>query len=174
MSRLWTALRRGLAVLVLLTGVALVTAPAATAASPFVLPFVDCAVKNSDGSWTLVLGYTSTYTTTQTFSHGNDNHVWPSAHQGDVPTSFYPGTHHAVWSITVSASDLGGSARWQLDGTTLPFDDVVKAGCSTAVDMPADGNGLGGVIVLAAAGLGVAGAVAFRRIRPRPEVTVSG
>jgi hypothetical protein len=175
MSRFWTALSRGLAILVLLTALPLAAAPAAGAASPSVVPLGDCAVKNSDGTWTLALGYTSTYATTQTFSHGNDNHVWPSAHQGDVPTSFSPGTQHAVWSITVTAADLAGSARWELDGTTLPLDAVVRAGCSNTVDMPAAGNGLGGVIVLAAAGLGAAAAVGLRRIRPdRGVAAISG
>jgi hypothetical protein len=176
MNRSRTALFRGLAVLAALAAFLLPVAPGAASASTpgFVLPFVDCYVTTADGGYTFILGYTSTYSTTKTFSHGNDDHAWPSAHQSAVPTRFEPGTHHGVWAFTVSGSDLAKSARWQVDGYTLTFQPLLRLipVCGKGTEMPMEGNGTGGAIALGIGG--VVGAVLLRRATRREKADPVG
>ena len=176
MNRSRTALFRGLAVLAALTAFLLPVAPGAASASTpgFVLPFVDCYVTTADGGYTFILGYTSTYSTTKTFSHGNDDHAWPSAHQSSVPTRFEPGTHHGVWALTVSGSDLARSARWQVNGYTLTFQPLLRLipVCGKGTEMPMEGNGTGGAIALGIGG--VVGAVLLRRATRREKARAVG
>ena len=172
-SRRRRRLRRRLALSALLATFFVSLAPGVAAAAPpssgssgVVFPFIDCYVKNSDGGYTFVLGYTSTYASTVDFSHGNDDHVWPAAHQSQVPTSFDPGTHHGAWSFTIKGSDLP-DARWEIDGTTLSFEPVLRfiPTCSAPTEMPAWGNGTGGAIALGVAGL--IGVLLLRRATKR-------
>ena len=125
----------------------------AAAAQPQVTPFVDCYRQNTDGSYTVVLGYTSTQKYTTTIGHGANNEIYPARYTGAQPTVFEPGTHRGVFSLQVSAADVR-SFRWELDRTTLTSSSASSAPtCPPPTPLPALGNGTGLAIALAAGGV---------------------
>ncbi|RFU22255.1 hypothetical protein [Geodermatophilus marinus] len=150
-----------------LAAVALVAAPGTAGATGGVRGIVDCYTDHRDGSYTVVVGYVSTYGAPVTIARGSRNQAHPTRLQGVQPTTFQPGTHHGAFTVRITNADLYGDARWVLDGTTLRYQPSMTYSkvCPSATQMPADGNGTGPVIALAAAGL--VGAFALHRSRRR-------
>ncbi|MGY1705902.1 hypothetical protein ACI79C_15155 [Geodermatophilus sp. SYSU D00697] len=151
--------------------VALVVTPGTASATGGVTGIVSCYTDNLDGSYTVVVGYTSSYPDTVTLPLGPTNQAYPTRLQGAQPTVFKPGTHHAAFTVQITNADLWANARWELDGTVLQYNSLVSYAtvCPSSTQMPADGNGSGPVIALAAAGL--VGAVAVVRSRRRAAAT---
>ncbi|WP_104524865.1 hypothetical protein [Blastococcus atacamensis] len=134
----------------------------ASAAPPQVTPLVDCYRQNTDGSYTVVFGYTSTRKWTTTIDHGSDNYLYPYKYHGSQPETFEPGTYQGVFSLRVSAADVA-TFRWELDRTTLTYESAASAPtCSSSTPLPALGNGTGLAIALLAGG--VFGVLFVRRI----------
>jgi hypothetical protein len=129
----------------------------ASAAAGPVTPILDCYRVNSDGSYTIVLGYTNAGTTTRNISYGTSNVLYPSRFQGSQPTRFVPGTQRGVFTLRVTPSDLYSGARWDLDGRSLNYATITSATeCSPSTPLPALGNGTGiAVALLAGAAFGV-------------------
>src|SRR5215213_8761756 len=76
----------------------------ASAAPPWkarVVPLVDCYAQNSDGSYTFILAYDSSYTTAQTIPRGSNNYATPSAYTSQLPTVFQPGEQHGAARFVV-------------------------------------------------------------------------
>lgn len=143
--------------------VVLVTPTAASAAVGTATPLLDCYTQNSDGSYTAVLGYSSTYSTTQSIPLGTRNTFSPATYNRSQPTSFQAGTHHAAFTLRVAPADIAGGVTWTLDGHTLDYAAAAYAAgvCAPGTSLPAEGNGTGWTIALVAAGL-VGGAAAWR------------
>jgi hypothetical protein len=127
---------------------------------------LDCYVKNSDGSVTVVLGYTSTYPNQISIPLTNKkNYVAPGSFSSQLPTKFEEGTHHGAFTVTVTPEDLA-ALSWYLDGTTLDFAAATQsAGQCNATQLPAVANGA--AVVLGVALAGVAGLVLAQRTRRR-------
>jgi hypothetical protein len=130
----------------------------ASAATQKVTPLLDCYQQNSDGSVTVVLGYSSTYTTTKTFTAGSSsNYSSPSSYNSSMPTSFAPGAHHLVLTLRLPPSVVYGNPSWTLDGTTLNYLSMAQlAGTCTPSQLPAMANGAAlavGLVVLAGVGV---------------------
>jgi len=136
--------------------------PAAAAPADVLTPFVDCAVRNDDGSWTAVLGYRNPTGSGISVAEGSDNQVTPVPLGAAVPTRFEPGVHRGVFSVRV---DRGAGLMWHLGDDQLAVRQDSADACPPATEMPADGNGTGVVVALGAAG--IVGAVAIRRVRRR-------
>jgi hypothetical protein len=129
--------------------------PGVAAAAPplSVTPFVDCYRANSDGTLTIVLGYTSTWKKATTIGWGSRNSLYPSQYHRSKPKQFLTGTQHGAFSLRLSAADLDAGARWELDRTTLDFSSARSASeCSPSTPLPALGNGAGIAAVLVAGG----------------------
>jgi hypothetical protein len=129
--------------------------PGVAAAAPpmSVTPFVDCFRAEPDGTFTIVLGYTSTWKKATTMGWGSRNSLYPSQYHRSQPKQFLPGTQHGVLALRLSASELDAGARWELDRTTLAFSSARSASeCSPSTPLPALGNGAGLALVLAAGG----------------------
>jgi hypothetical protein len=145
----------------------------ASASTTSVTPLLDCVARNSDGSYTAVIGYTSTHASTTAIPLGSGNYVTPSRYDGAQPTTFESGTHHGVFSLTVSTVD-NTDVTWHVDGGTLSYSGKgpMSSSCPAPTPLPADGNGTGPVIALLVAGLvGVLVAVRLRR-RAAAELSV--
>jgi hypothetical protein len=173
LSRSSSARRRGsgparAGLVALVAGVCLVAVPGSASGAVKIDPIVDCYVQNSDGSFTVVIGYANPGGA-RTIPLGTSNRVHPSRLQGVQPTSFLPGTQHGVFSTTVTGAEVAAGARWELDGRVLDYRDVSRTapGCPASTELPEDGNGTGPAIALAFAG--VVGAVAVRRVRRRAD-----
>jgi hypothetical protein len=142
--------------------------PGIAAAAPpkAVVPFVDCYQPNTDGTYTVVLGYTNPNDKTMTIPHGSKNMLTPSSLQGAQPKKFLPGTQRGAFSVKVRPADLSAGAGWRLDGFTLGYPAAASAKqCSPSTPLPALGNGAGIAIVLVAGGL--VGALVVRRVLRR-------
>ncbi len=125
----------------------------ASAVTGEVTPFVDCYTTNSDGTRTVVLGYTNVAEETITIGHGDKNTIVPSRFQGSQPKHFVPGTQRGAFSLRLTRADLAGDARWELDRTTLDLSAVTSAdACSPSTPLPSLGNGTGLAVVLVAGG----------------------
>jgi hypothetical protein len=158
-ARGWT--RAGAAVLG--AGAALVvSAGPAAAAGEALRPFVDCVVKNADGSWRAVLGYENPTRAAVSVPHGSDNQVTPRRAQASVPTRFEPGVQRGVFSVVV---DRGAGLVWHLGDDNLKVRRNSVAACPPPTEMPAEGNGTGVVVALGAAGM--VGALYVSRARRR-------
>jgi hypothetical protein len=155
------------ALLAVMTAVAVSALPgtaSATTVTPKVTPVLDCYSQNSDGSTTVILGYSSTYTTTQTIPHGARNSTTPASYGSLMPTTFQPGTHHGVVNVRVAAADLSTSSSWNLDGKTLNYLSAAYAsGICSPSQLPAFANGAAVVVGLVFAG--AIGVLVVRRVR---------
>ncbi len=142
--------------------VALVATPAVASAKGTVVPLLDCVLTNGDGSWTAVFGYENTSSSPVRIPRGARNAITPVPLGSPQPTTFQPGTHRGAFTVTVPR---GGGPLWHLDGTNLAARLGSATACPSAEELPADGNGAGWTIALAAATL--VGTVALQRERRR-------
>lgn len=168
-------LRGALPVVVALAVLSLVPtqASAAPPSRTSVTPLLDCVQQNSDGSYTAVLGYSSSYSTTTTIPLGANNYFSPATYDGHQPTTFLTGTQHGVFAVTISNYDATyGTVYWYLDGHTLSSSGTaVSASCPMPTQLPAQGNDTGAAIALLVAGaLGVLVVVRLRRRALAPPV----
>lgn len=160
-------LRGALPVVVALAALSM-TPGEASASSGYgsVTPVLDCVQQNSNGSYTAVVGYSSSYSTTKTIPHGYHNYISPSKYDGPQPTTFKPGTQHGVFALTVSNYDaLYSNPTWYVDGNTLSgWGASLSASCPLPTQLPAVGNDTGaGIALLVAGALGVLVVVRLRR-----------
>jgi hypothetical protein len=164
--RRWIAAR--LAAVGALVAVALLAAPGAASAGTngTVSPLLDCVTQNSNGSYTAVMGYSNTARNTEHIAYGYNNVISPSTYDRRQPTSFKSGTHHGVFTVTLTASDIWSNPTWTLDGHRLDYTAAYNAtSCPPGTQMPSVGNGAGAAIGLLVAGL--VGAFVVRRYRRR-------
>jgi hypothetical protein len=158
------------AVLAVLVAVLVSATPGiASATTGTVTPLLDCYARNSDSSYTVILGYTNPNPGTTNIPIGTNNSTFPTSYQSQMPTKFASGTHHAVLTVRVSQYDVYNNARWYLDGHTLNYLSAANAsGICTAEQLPALGNGalMAGVLLVA----GLVGFLMIRRIRRRGAV----
>jgi hypothetical protein len=162
--------RAGHAALVAVIGlVGLVALPGTASATGThtVEPVLNCYRENPDGSWTVVVGYVNSSRTTVDIPRGPGNQAFTSTFASLPPTSFRPGTVNGAFTAVVGLADLYAGARWVLDGHTLDYRAAASSSqvCPSSTELPAQGNGSGPAIGLAAAG--VVGAVCVLRIRAR-------
>ena len=136
--------------------------PGTASARGTVVPLLDCVVVDRNGSWTAVFGYENTSSSPVRIPTGARNKVTPVTHGTPQPTTFQPGTHRGAFTITVPR---GAGPMWHLDGTNLAARLGTAPVCPPSTQMPAEGNGTGTAIALAAAGL--VGAVCVHRARRR-------
>ena len=140
-------------VLALCFAVLLSSVPGVASAAPTVTPKVECHRTNTDGSYTVVLGYTNPYPQTVTVPYGSRNMLYPATVQKVQPTQFSAGRHQGVFSVRVTEADLLANARWELDGNTVSFQpDSSVPECSPSTPLPALGNGVGLAAALVVSG----------------------
>jgi hypothetical protein len=164
-SRIRTGFAR-LGAIGVIAALTLVFTPGTASAAPSVTPIVDCYRDNGDGTFWVVLGYKNSYPGVKTFT-GSQNQVYPTS-IGGQPTTFYSGTYHGQWTVKLTYSQIfQQDARWVLNGTTLKYSQYVQYAtvCPPSTQLPADGNGMGTVMALGAAG--VFGAAVLYRSRRR-------
>jgi len=141
-----------------------VSAAPGTASAAGVVPLVDCYVQNSNGTFTVILGYNSPYTSTTTIPRGTRNYATPSTYTSQLPTVFKRGEQHGVAKLTISANDMYyGNASWYLDGNTLNYWSAGNVAICTSAQLPAFANGAALVVLLL--GAGAVGVVVVRRVR---------
>jgi hypothetical protein len=167
-ERLRLIIRRALPLAAALAVLSLTPVPASATPSwkTSVTPLLDCVQQNRDGSYTAVVGYSSSYSTTVSIPRGSNNHITPSTYDGPQPTVFRPGTQHGVFAVTVSGHDAAyANPTWYVDGNSLSGWGVsLSASCPLPTQLPAQGNDTGAAIALLAAGLlGVLVVVRLRR-----------
>ncbi|MGY1831111.1 hypothetical protein ACI8AA_11890 [Geodermatophilus sp. SYSU D01180] len=130
------------------------------------LAVITCVTPVQNGYWNAVLGYTNTTSTTATVQRGPYNDMSPDRFDGAQPTQFTPGAHPGAFSVPVPASV--GTVRWQVLGMTATAGRDSSTRCPASTPLPADGNGMGIVLTLAAAdAVGGASVVVSRRRRDR-------
>lgn len=145
----------------LAVGLSAVPGVAAAAPTTSVVPTLDCFRENSDGSYTLVLGYTNSGSKVA-IPYGPRNVVSPSAFDRDQPTVFNRGTVPGVFSVRLGGWDLLGF-RWSLDEKSVSFWSILGSReCSPSTPLPLLGNGTGLAIALVAGG--VFGVLFVRRL----------
>ena len=139
------------ALLAVVAGAGLVAVPGTASAGTTVEPLVDCYVQHDDGSWTAVFGYDNRTGSRVTVPRGELNSVTARGYQDPQPTTFEPGLHHGVFSVTVTGNSAG--FVWHLDRTNLTVRRDSGPACPSSTELPEEGNGTGPAIALAAAGL---------------------
>jgi hypothetical protein len=157
----------------LITAVALVATPGIAAAqngNQSVRPTLDCIRKNTDGTYTAVLGYTNTASVRETIPVGTWNKLDPAKANGPLPTVFEPGTKRGVLTVTLTHDQWMGGPNWYLDGAFVFFGwswtrDNLATTCPSSTELPEEGNGTGPAIGLAVAG--AIGAVLVHRANRR-------
>lgn len=77
-------------------------------------PVIESVMDNGDGTFTVLLGYNNTFTTTQNIPISNGNKFTPAPLDRGQPTEFLPGRQFGVFSITWTGSNL----TWTLGGST--------------------------------------------------------
>lgn len=161
------ATRAALVAVIALIGLVAVPGVASAAATYTVKPVLNCYKENPDRSWTVVVGYVNSSRTTVDIPRGPGNQAFTATFASLPPTSFRPGTVNGAFTAVVGLADLYAGARWVLDGHTLDYRAAASSSqvCPSSTELPAQGNGLGPAIGLAAAG--VVGAVCVLRIRAR-------
>jgi hypothetical protein len=140
--------------LAVIAGIALsvlfVTPGSASAHYGWIQPVVTCVTPVRNGTWTAVFGYTNTTPTTLTVSRGSLNDMTPDRFDGTQVTRFSPGTRQGAFSVQVPASIT--TVQWQVYGMYGIARRDGSTRCPSSTELPADGNGMGVVIALAAAG----------------------
>jgi hypothetical protein len=131
--------------------------------TPVVTPFVDCVTVYKDGSFGALFGYTNSAGPI-TLTKGSANSISPSNLDGPEPENFKAGTQHGVLALKIPA---GVTAIWKLHGdrTATAKADGSSPACTPPLSLPLEGNGLGLVLGLIAAGVG--GAFFIRRVSAR-------
>lgn len=166
-------LRSGLLAIAVLAVIALAPGQASASSPSSVTPLLDCVQQNRDGSYTAVLGYSSSYPGTTSIPRGSRNHLTPARYDGQQPTSYPAGTHHGVFAVSVSQQDaFHASPTWHLDGNLLraDLDTRVSASCPVPTQLPAEGNGTGAAIALVLAGV----VAALVLVRARRRLVLAG
>jgi hypothetical protein len=146
-----------------LAALAAVFGPAAAAiasepeTAPALAPLVDCVADAPlDGTTTItrtiVFGYRNTTDATIVSPAGSaENIVSKGAADRGQPSSFDPGEHHGVWTLTVDrASD---PATWTIGGASAAVSaetPACTAATSVALSAPAEARAGGDVVVIAA------------------------
>jgi hypothetical protein len=159
-SSVWSA-RAGIVRVALVAVIAvagLLALPGTASAKGTVVPLLDCVVTNGDGTWTAVFGYRNTSGSAVSIPSGPRNKVTPVTYGVPQPTTFRPGTHRGVFTVTVAR---GAGPMWHLDGTNLAARLGSATACPSPTELPAEGNSTG--VVIALAGAGVLGVVLVRR-----------
>ena len=151
------------ALLAVVATVGLVAVPGTAAAEVGVEPLVDCHVQHRDGSWTAVFGYDNRTGTTVTIPVGELNQITARGYDSPQPTTFEPGLHRGVFSVTVTGNAAG--VMWHLDTTNLAVRRGSGPVCPSSTELPEEGNGTGPAIALLTAGL--VGGVLVRRANRR-------
>ena len=172
---------------VLLAAFAVLLTPGTASAYGGVTGKVDCYTRNSNGTYTFVVGYYNSGGA-RSISVGWNNQQTPSRINGTQPTQFSSGAVHGAFSVTLDHWEVQ-NAQWRLSGGTMSYADAMSDGyygyggygynsyggydnqwgsrCPAPTQLPADGNGLGPAIGLSAAG--VVGALMLWRFRRRLE-----
>ena len=134
---------------------------AAAADATDLTPFLDCVSRHENGTYTAVFGYRNPTRTTIRVPVGSDNQVTPDWVRWSELTTFAPGEQRGAFSVTVDESQ---PVMWHLGDDNLQVRAGSRPAC-TATEMPAEGNGTGPVVALAAGG--VFGALLLRHVRRR-------
>ncbi len=161
------ATRAALVAVIALIG--LLASPGTALAVGEVTPVLDCVRKNTNGTYTAVLGYSNKASVPITIPVGSRNKVEPASQNGRQPTTFQPGTQRGAFTMTLTSNEYMRSGNyWAIDGNIAYVGQVLAPGaaiCPTSTELPEEGNGTGPAIGLAAAG--VVGAVLVHRARKR-------
>jgi hypothetical protein len=164
--RRWIAAR--LAAVAALVVVSLLAAPGTASAHGGVSPLLDCMVHHSNGTYTVVLGYSNGTGRSQTVPYGSSNVIAPSRYDRLQPTTFQAGTRHGAFTVTLTASDLRSHPHWLLDGDTVDYADVTSSPCPPGTRLPAGGGGTG--VAIGLLGVGAVGLFLVRRsVRRAPQ-----
>jgi hypothetical protein len=84
-----------------------------------VAPFLDCIAYYPDQhELTAFFGYTTSNPDPVTVPLGADNYVSPSPGNRGQPTTFFPGTNHRAWAMTIDL-DVASSMTWYLLGQNV-------------------------------------------------------
>ncbi|MGY1802974.1 hypothetical protein ACI78T_06815 [Blastococcus sp. SYSU D00922] len=141
-----------------------VSAVPGTASAAGIVPLAECYAQNSNGTFTVVLGYNSPYSSTRTIARGWNNYATPSTYTSQLPTTFKPGLQRGAAKLTVTQTDLySGNVSWYLDGNTLNTWNAGSIPVCTSAQLPAYANGAALVVLLLAAG--AVGVLVVRRVR---------
>jgi hypothetical protein len=156
---------------------ALVASPgmASATATYTVKPVLNCYKENTDGTWTVVVGYVNSSGRTIKITRGSTHNVaYPSKFTALLPETFKSGTVNGAFTAKVSLADVYAGARWVLDGYTLDYRAAAYASqvCPSSTELPEEGNGTGPAIGLAVAG--VVGAVLVHRANRRARALGEG
>jgi hypothetical protein len=159
--------RAALVLVIALVGLAASPGIASATGTHTVKPVLNCYKEAADGSWTVIIGYVNGSRKTVDIPRGPADQAHPSMFASLPPTSFRPGTVNGAFTAVVSPADLHAGLRWLLDGYTLDYRAAASSSqvCPSSTELPAQGNGLGPAIGLAAAG--VVGAAWVLRARAR-------
>jgi hypothetical protein len=108
---------------------------------------MDCIVSGGNGTYRAVFGYDNYTEYTAIVAIGPYNTMNPASLNGIQPTRFTPGEHRAAFA-TPSVPDAQ-PVSWSILGLTVTATSK-SATCGPTVSLPADGNGVGPVLVLVA------------------------
>jgi hypothetical protein len=79
-----------------------------------VAPFLEGWYANEDGTYSFSFGYLNRNDETVVIPLGDGNSIEPAQFDGMQPTTFLPGRHRGVFSVTVPAALVDGDVWWSL------------------------------------------------------------
>jgi len=132
--------------------VATTAAPAAAVTQEPVTVTLDCIVPGTDGTYRAVFGYDSP-TTKYTIPIGVNNRITPQSLDRIQPNKFEVGSYRGAF--TTPPVDNGQQVTWTVTtSASYPTSSATASSSSTAcappVSLPAEGNGTGPVLIVAA------------------------
>ncbi|SFT36096.1 hypothetical protein SAMN05660657_00415 [Geodermatophilus amargosae] len=153
--------------------VVLATPGPAMATGDPLTPTVTCVQQAPNGSWTAVFGYTNTSSSALTVRRGGDNDFDPDRFNGPQIETFRPGAYQGAFSVSVPSGY--SSIQWELGDRRVTAYRDRSTPCPASTELPADGNGLGIVIALAASGAVAGGSMwlAQRRTQHRAALAAA-
>ncbi|HEY8533588.1 MAG TPA: hypothetical protein VIL44_06900 [Micromonospora sp.] len=108
--------------------------------------FVDCVVLTQGNTYRAVFGYRNDTGVTGTIPKGPFNTLRPREIDGAQVTTFHPGTHHAAFATRHVSRNK--SITWTVGVLSATATDKSPK-CGPNVELPAEGNGLAPLLVLA-------------------------
>jgi len=140
--------------------------PAAAAPGPTVYPTLTCVQPSTNGTYRAVFGYHGKAGDT-TIAVGPDNTMSPATLNGLQPTHFRPGNNKAVFATPAVPNSQ--TVSWTILGQTVTARSSNTA-CGPNVSLPAEGNGIGPVLVIVASVLLSLASLVYRQWRQRRRV----
>jgi hypothetical protein len=109
----------------------IVDSPASLPVVQAVVPVINCIKRDEDGLAKVSFGYVNPNSSAVTIAVGVGNHLTPDPADRHQPTTFNPGKHRGVFTVSIPK---GGTISWTVNGTTVTVEPQTRLQCDEGND----------------------------------------